>query len=698
MYNKYHKIFINYWRGLIMTVESIFAHVRKEYDVNLLPEAHKSINLITDKPFYVSPTFAEYNNDSNARIVLFSAPGATGKSALAKHIAYQYASVYWNLADIHLGETSFFGALVRALGATEYSSYINALLMSQTLLVIDAFDESEVNSGENMVRSLITDMDAVLNECTKPYAALFSRTETAQNIGEFLKSNNIPYVHYEIGLFTEPQAKSFVKEYIVFKKGTCTSVQEEAIVKFINKIKTVMNNSDDYESFIGYAPVLESIAITIMSTDNTMALLNNISNARSVGIIREIMKYLISRETQKFMSNFVAGVEDSFKVVAKKMEAYSAMEQFVRTLLHVLDLPIKYDDYLVEGMPEQLISSYEEKINMFLPQHTFIMSTMQNAKKNFVGPAFRDYVIANVFLCNEYFEFADEYIRSNVSESHFPSQLFWDFYEYKCEGKALLIHLPYLFESYKSRNKISERSTLTITVHDGEGVAQFETFDISKQGERIDCQTFELIGLDDVISFNKLNGVTIDGEVDVELRSVGPMVINDSSLDCRSIKIEAGQIEINTSEAYISYIMSEMAVGGAKIPKINLNIKGSLRVAFPNVYNYHALVPYKFDGVSGVQDGFESFAYNVKRIFSYFRQHKKDTLGKDYEKIDNHVLQNDGRKDTFDYLVAMGVIYREEHLYKVNKDRMKECGISWIIDSDSARTLHAKFVEWNMSC
>jgi hypothetical protein len=91
------------------------------------------------------------------------------------------------------------------------------------------------------------------------------------------------------------------------------------------------------------------------------------------------------------------------------------------------------------------------------------------------------------------------------------------------------------------------------------------------------------------------------------------------------------------------------------------------------VYNYHALVPYKFDGVSGVQDGFESFAYNVKRIFSYFRQHKKDTLGKDYEKIDNHVLQNDGRKDTFDYLVAMGVIYREEHLYKVNKDRMKEC-------------------------
>jgi hypothetical protein len=693
MYNKYKKIFMYEPRGRMMTLESIFAHVKKEYCVKLLPEAHKSIDLINGKPFYVSPVFTEHNNDSGARIVLFSAPGATGKSALARYISYQYSSVYWNLADIHLGEKSFVGALVTALGSTEYSSYINALLQSQTLLVVDAFDESEVNSGENMVRSLISDMDNVLKECQKPYAAFFSRTETAQNIGEFLKRNNIPYVHYEIGLFSESQAKSFVKEYIIAKKGSCTGVQEDAITKFFGKIKNVMSDSNDYENFIGYAPVLQSIAITIMSSENTMTLLNNISNMRSVSIIREIMEYLISRENEKFVSNFITGVETSFEKIVETLSPYSSMEQFVRTLLFILDFPINYDDYLVEGMPDQLVASYEEKIKMFLPQHTFIMNTMHDSKKNYVGPAFRDYVIAHVILGDDYFDYANEYIRSNVSESHFPSQLFWDFYESNCDGKAKLIHLPYLYESYKSRNKICERSTLNITVHDGEGVAQFETFDVSK-GEKIDSQTFELTGLDARVSFNKLNGVTIDGDVDVELHSVGPFVINDSSVDCHSLKIEAGQLEINSSEAFISYLISEESVEATKVPKINLDIKGSLYVSFPNMYSYHTLAPYKFDGTVSSQDGFESFAYNIKRIFSYFRQHKKDTLGKDYEKIDNHVLQNEGRQKTFDYLLGKSVIYREDHLYKVNKEKMKECGISWIIDSESAKKLYADFIEW----
>lgn len=696
MYNKYHKIFVDNKRGVTMTIESIFTHINDKYDINLLPERHKSINLIEERPFYVSPVFKEHNNDTGARIVLFSAPGATGKSALAKHIAHRYSSLYWNLADIHLGETSFFGTLITAIGATEYSSYTNALLESKTLLVVDAFDESEVNSGENMVRSLITDMDKVLKGCNKPYAAFFSRTETAQNIGEFLKSNNIPYVHYEIGLFSEYQAKCFVKEYIIEKKGICTNVQETAISQFFNKIKTVMEKDEDYESFIGYAPVLQSIAVTIISTDNTMALLNNISTARSVGIVREIMKHLILRETDKFKNAFITSVDDSFKTIAQETDAYSDTEQFTRVLLHILDFPIQYSDYPIEGLPAQLIDTYEEKISMFLPQHTFVMNKIENSKKNFVGPAFRDYVIAHIFLGSDYYEFAKDYVSSNISESHFPSQLFWDFYEFKCEGRAPLIHLPYLFESYKSRNKICERSTLTITVHDGQGVALFETFDVTT-GERIDDQTLELYDLDEMISFNKLNGVMIDGDVDVELRSIGPFVINDSSIDCRSLRIEAGQLEINSSESFISYLVTESDVMCTRFPKINLNIKGSFRVSLPNVYSFHMLVPYKFNGVLESQDGFDSFAYNIKRIFSYFRQHKKDTLGKDYEKIDNHVVQNEGRKKTFAYLVDLGIIYREEHLYKVNKEKMKDCGISWIIDSDSAQQLYARFIEWGKS-
>ena len=123
-----------------------------------------------------------------------------------------------------------------------------------------------------------------------------------------------------------------------------------------------MDQTEDYESFIGYAPVLQSIAITVMSTDNTMALLNSLSNARSVGIIREIMKHLISRETDKFKTAFVTGVDDTYKTVAQNINAYSSMEQFVRVLLYILGFSIEYNDFPVEDMPAQLIDSYEENI------------------------------------------------------------------------------------------------------------------------------------------------------------------------------------------------------------------------------------------------------------------------------------------------------------------------------------------------
>ena len=51
VYNKYSKIFKNKQRGLAMTVASIFTHIQDKYDINLLPETHKSITLIEEKPF-----------------------------------------------------------------------------------------------------------------------------------------------------------------------------------------------------------------------------------------------------------------------------------------------------------------------------------------------------------------------------------------------------------------------------------------------------------------------------------------------------------------------------------------------------------------------------------------------------------------------------------------------------------------------
>ena len=693
MYNRYANMLdCAQGRNTNMTIESIFSHISGSYEVSLMDKSHKSVEMVKEKQFFISPNFTEYHHDPSPRIVIFSAPGATGKSTLARYISYIKKSLYWNLADIHLGENSYNGTLINAFGPMEYSGYISALQKHDTLLIVDAFDESEINSGENMIHSLIDDIDANMKNCQNAYTAFFSRTETSQNLGLYLLENNIPYVHYEIGLFNEFQAQKFVEEYIENKEGNCSSVQKNAIEQFFHKIKNTMKE-EEYQNFIGYAPVLQSIAISIVENDNTMALLNELENNRSITIVRKIMGDLVEREQLKFKNGFLGSVDDESKKLLSDVELYSPYEQFVRIILSLLGFRVTYDDFQIDKMPMKYVDTYVSKIESFLPQHTFLYDKLKNKQKTFVGPAFRDYTIANIFLRKEYFGWANEYIIGNLNTSHFPSQLFWDFYTSQCNEEISLSHIPYLYESFKSRNKANERSTLELSAYDGDGTAVFESVSL-QDGEITDHQEFNVIDLNEEVVFNKLIGVSISGEIKVKLESSGSFVIMDSSIDCSEITMNMNQIEMNISKGYTAYFMSENPIISTNaMPSFKIRNDGVIKTAFPNIAHCFSLIQYKFDREKTDQN-FDLFVFNIKRIFSYFRQHRKDTLGKDHEKIDNHVVANPLRKSIFKYLCAEGVIYKEGHLYKVNKEIMKSAGISWSGDSANMNKVFVNYQNW----
>ena len=75
---------------------------------------------IKDKEFYFSPPLILDNKCSNAsnecKFILFSSPGAVGKTSLAKYIAQKYNGYYWNVAQKTINDTSFMGELAHAVG------------------------------------------------------------------------------------------------------------------------------------------------------------------------------------------------------------------------------------------------------------------------------------------------------------------------------------------------------------------------------------------------------------------------------------------------------------------------------------------------------------------------------------------------------------------------------------------------------
>ena len=136
--------------GSQMVLEGILGSYSKCKRYSLNDSVSDYISYIDSEPFYIPPSFSDVKTDKKLstlkpKFVLLSAPGAAGKSSLAKYIAHRFNALYWNLAKVKVGTNSFAGSILNAVGAPKYSEFIADMNTGNVLLVIDAFDEAEIH-------------------------------------------------------------------------------------------------------------------------------------------------------------------------------------------------------------------------------------------------------------------------------------------------------------------------------------------------------------------------------------------------------------------------------------------------------------------------------------------------------------------------------------------------------------------------
>ena len=89
-----------------MVLEGIMTGYSKCKKYEIGKEVIEYLHYVEKQPFYVAPQFSMIKTTSKLstrypQLVLFSAPGATGKTALAEYLAYTYGALYWNLAKLN---------------------------------------------------------------------------------------------------------------------------------------------------------------------------------------------------------------------------------------------------------------------------------------------------------------------------------------------------------------------------------------------------------------------------------------------------------------------------------------------------------------------------------------------------------------------------------------------------------------------
>lgn len=508
-----------------MTLDGILSPYKKCKKYVLNDDVSEYLMYIEEEPFYIPPSFSDVKTINklstlSPKFVLFSAPGATGKSSLAKYIANKYGAIYWNLANVKIGTNSFAGSILNAVGAPKYSEFIGDLSTGNMLLVIDAFDEAEIVSGRKMLNHFIADISGSLTNHQLPSVFLLARTETAQYIASFCANNSIPAVHYEIGFFSEEAAKDFIVKSVSGKKGP-TKPDFECADSYFDVIRRNIT-AEECTSFLGYAPVLEAISAHIKVFPNRKKMISELSAQKDcVSIIMKIMNDLLNREqVLKVVPTFKERCMESHPEFPDWDKVYSSEEQLVRIIYYVLFGETSYNNYPLDFLPPQLIDDYQAALDSFLPQHPFVRNSAEETSSgrniNFTGPAFRDYALAQIVLNADFEPLADMYFEMSQSQSYFPSQIFFDCYT-KISGDIVQPnHISYVYDSFKAKATAYERPYLqcseipAIEASEASCLTVFGMTAGKQQAPKHDDYFARICDIDSQLQFEQLVNVSID--------------------------------------------------------------------------------------------------------------------------------------------------------------------------------------------
>lgn len=296
---RYNNIIKNAEKGdVVVNLDAVLEKLGKGVGISLEATCPNSVTVETDKRFYIKPTVKDIECPRDSKIMLFSAPGATGKSALAHYISHSRQALLWDLAKEKIANHSLSGMLVEALGTSYFSTFTTGLKDGSAVLVIDALDEAEMISGHLALETLLADLRQLVKDSSGCNVVLCARTETAHFVREYYaqSENKLSVSQYEISFFEETNAVEFVKGCIDGKQKN-SGIADAWIQAQFEQIRQMLEGEkEEFGAFVGYAPVLEALAVFFVSERNGMKRLRDTQVMSSgIAVFNKIVEKILQR-------------------------------------------------------------------------------------------------------------------------------------------------------------------------------------------------------------------------------------------------------------------------------------------------------------------------------------------------------------------------------------------------------------------
>lgn len=708
---RYNNIIKNAEKGdVVVNLDAVLEKLGKGVGISLEATCPNSVTVETDKRFYIKPTVKDIECPRDSKIMLFSAPGATGKSALAHYISHSRQALLWDLAKEKIANHSLSGMLVEALGTSYFSTFTTGLKDGSAVLVIDALDEAEMISGRLALETLLADLRQLVKDSSSCNVVLCARTETAHFVREYYaqSENKLSVSQYEISFFEETNAVEFVKGCIDGKQKNSEIADAWIQAQFEQIRQMLEGEKEEFGAFVGYAPVLEALAVFFVSERNGMKRLRETQVMSSgIAVFNKIVEKILQREHDKVVAGFKERCGKDYPEFDKWDNVYSAEEQLARIADYLIFESCEYQNYELDFLPQELAIEYGESIGSFLKDHPFVRTTERNGcvYVDFAGAAFRDYTLAKLMEREKYDSYAEHYFSEHNHNARFPSQLFFEFYALFSAGKMKATHFIYLYDAFKAKEKADVMSAVVIEEVDD---AIYCTFTCESGRKRETSKAYEfIIGKTDSLCIKQIyNGyVDIDEDVVIGMKDEDA-IISNSTIKCKRILLNSPCIMLVGQKPSGTLLVATEGIDNSLQPgakfEIRLEDADSLKVSAPDVSRWYKLQPYEYSIDDGTSPDMLGFGNAVKTILKHFRKHGKDAPGRHFEYITNVIISGSKlKKQVFDFLSEQECIYKDDKdikQFKLDTNKLQGMGVNWGQIERSARpdfsVLYGVYCEW----